>query len=93
MLLCAYNAPMTRLILYSTLGCHLCEMALDEIDIVISSRPYSIDEVDIADTPELMDRYGIQIPVLFNPVTEQALYWPFDRNDIYFFLFPERGEE
>ncbi len=82
----AYNSGMSGLILYSTLGCHLCELAMAEIHPVIDSSQWRIREVDIADDPDLMERYGDRIPVLFDPVTEKALFWPFDRHGVKEFL-------
>jgi glutaredoxin len=54
-----------RLTLYSKPGCHLC----DEMKAVIRrvSNKYSnmsLDEVDISTDPVLLDRYGLEIPVL-----------------------------
>ena len=70
---------MRDLILYSTLGCHLCELALDEVQPCIANTDWHIKEVDIADDPALLEAYGTSIPVLFIPEQEQKLYWPFDR--------------
>ncbi len=77
---------MQELILYSTVGCHLCELALDEISHCLSSRSLVIKEVDIADDPDLLKEYGVSIPVLFYSVTEEKLYWPFDRTAVNDFL-------
>ncbi len=77
---------MQELILYSTLGCHLCELALDEIGPCLSNRQLVVKEIDIADDPDLLKEYGISIPVLFYPVTKEKLYWPFDRVAVDDFL-------
>lgn len=62
-------------ILYHTLGCHLC----DEAELLLSELQWQgYEKVDIADDDELVERYGIRIPVLFHTKTEQALGWPFD---------------
>ncbi|WP_237363556.1 glutaredoxin family protein [Vibrio marisflavi] len=62
------------LTLYSTEGCHLCEMALELIDQLNLLR--ATDVVDIAFNDELFQRYGVTIPVIAFQDTE--LNWPFD---------------
>jgi hypothetical protein len=83
---------MHELILYSTLGCHLCELALEEVDIClkqnnqISDKAFKIKEVDIADDLSLMEAYGTSIPVLYLAQSDARLYWPFDSQDVAAFL-------
>lgn len=62
------------LILYSTEGCHLCEMAFDLLCEV--GLQQSVDIVDIAFNDELFSRYGVTIPVV--KVKDAELNWPFD---------------
>jgi hypothetical protein len=69
---------MIKLILYSTLGCHLCDLALDEIEPCLSNTSWVLEKVDIADDPDLLKQYGTSIPVLFFPAVDSRLYWPFD---------------
>ncbi|GHC31447.1 glutaredoxin family protein [Aidingimonas halophila] len=54
---------MTRLTLYTTLGCHLCERLEAEFA-RLSDDPVTLERVDIADDDELLARYGERIPVL-----------------------------
>ena len=79
-------AGMSELILYSTPGCHLCELAEAEVDAVITQGPWRLREVDITDDQELMRRYGVRIPVLFDPTNQRELSWPFDRYGVERFL-------
>ncbi len=62
------------LILYSTEGCHLCEMAFALLGQVGLTE--QTDVVDIAFDDELFSRYGVTIPVL--AYQQHELFWPFD---------------
>ncbi|MGH1440298.1 MAG: glutaredoxin family protein [Cellvibrionaceae bacterium] len=77
---------MKKLILYSTLGCHLCELALDEIQPCLDNTEWRLEEVDIADDPELLKLYGTSIPVLSVASVNKQLYWPFDQQGVSDFL-------
>lgn len=59
--------------LYTTPGCHLCELA-EEILHAVSVK---FDPVDIADDPDLIKRYGVRIPVVADQAGRE-LGWPFD---------------
>jgi predicted thioredoxin/glutaredoxin len=63
-----------ELTLYSTEGCHLCEMALELIKQVGLGEQVEI--VDIAFDDELFSRYGVTIPAV--KVDESEINWPFD---------------
>lgn len=76
---------MEPLIFYTTLGCHLCEQALELIDQVLDDR-YQFIEQDIADDDQLIERYGVRIPVLRRPEQDSELGWPFDINNLVDFL-------
>ena len=67
------HAPM--LALYATSGCHLCERAeaLVRGAVAVAFLP-----VEIADDAELLERYGVRIPVLRRVDTGEELDWPFD---------------
>lgn len=70
-------------ILYHTLGCHLCELAEQEIEKVRESgMEISYELVDIADNDDLMAQYGVEIPVLFSTTDKTSLKWPFSAHDI-----------
>ena len=64
--------------LYSTEGCHLCEMAYDLLKQV--QLVQKVNVVDIAFDDQLFSRYGVSIPVLSYQNSE--LNWPFDINEL-----------
>ena len=77
---------MINLILYSTVGCHLCEQAIDVIQIALQGQVCALDEIDIADDDALMEQYGIRIPVVKNPQNNKEVGWPFGPEDISLLL-------
>jgi glutaredoxin len=54
-----------RVLLYAKPGCHLCEDAREVIARVCADVGTTYDEVDITTDPDLVRRYGEQIPVTF----------------------------
>lgn len=60
------------LILYSTLGCHLCEQALG----LLQQQGVQVEERDIVDAESWLQAYATRIPVVSDGVRE--LDWPFD---------------
>ncbi|MCL9783109.1 glutaredoxin family protein [Vibrio sp. S4M6] len=60
--------------LYSTEGCHLCELAFGLISEL--NLGLKVEIVDIAFDDKLFERYGVTIPVLSYGASE--LGWPFD---------------
>jgi glutaredoxin len=79
------NTPVI-ITLYTTLGCHLCELALHLLQQAqqAQGRDLQIVEVEIADDDALMERYGIRIPVVC--VADTELGWPFDDEGLGQFL-------
>ncbi len=69
---------MQKIILYSTLACHLCDIAEEIIADCIGNSDFFLEKVDIADDPELLKKYGVSIPVLYLHKTAKELFWPFD---------------
>jgi len=63
----------TNLILYTTSGCHLCELAEE----ILYAQNLRFTPVDIADDIELIQRYGVKIPVIADQQGRE-LGWPFD---------------
>ena len=76
---------MTTLVLYSTLGCHLCEQALEMVTPSLASH-YQIKQVDIVDSEELMARYAVRIPVIVRQDSLAEIDWPFDQQEFLAFL-------
>ncbi len=67
-------------LLYSTLGCHLCDQALAIVRPQLSS--YSdIQVVDIADNEALFDLYGVRIPVVKHEGSGREIGWPFSESE------------
>jgi hypothetical protein len=83
---------MHEIILYSTLGCHLCELAIEQVehcldqDPTFSKNAIAIKEVDIAEDLALMEAYGTSIPVLYLASSDARLFWPFDSDGVATFL-------
>jgi glutaredoxin len=68
--------------LYGTAYCHLC----DEAEAILRESGIAADYVDIADDDELLEKYGIRIPVLKRVDTGAELGWPFDAEAVSRFL-------
>ena len=54
----------TQVIIYSKPGCHLCEEAKEAILKAGLAEHYTLNEVNIANDPELLARYKDDIPVI-----------------------------
>lgn len=67
------NTP--NLVLYTTLGCHLCEQAEA---LILAAAGATVRQVEISDDGGLLERYAIRIPVLHRRDTGEELDWPFD---------------
>lgn len=69
-----------RLILYTTLGCHLCDQAaLIIADVQAKHLPaLQVEAIDIADHDDLVEQFGIRIPVVLLEHRHSDLGWPFD---------------
>jgi len=67
-----------RLTIYSKPGCHLCDDMKSLIHRVIATHAnahtITLDEVDISTDPALLDRYGLEIPVLMIEGKKVAKY-------------------
>ena len=67
-----------RLTIYSKPGCHLCDVMKSTVRRVLSTRSAEpatfVDEIDISGDPELIDRYGLEIPVLLIDGKKAAKY-------------------
>lgn len=77
---------MKRILLYTTLGCHLCEQALSLLEALPEQASFELELVDIADDDGLVERYGIRIPVIQRVDNGQELGWPFDLQQLGAFL-------
>ncbi|AZC19808.1 glutaredoxin family protein [Pseudomonas aestus] len=71
--------------LFGTLGCHLCELAEAEL-MPLVEHGLMVELVDIADSQELFEAYGLRIPVLRRADNGAELGWPFDAEQVVAFL-------
>ncbi len=59
---------MSRVVLYTRVGCHLCEEAervlREERAAAASDLEFDLELVDIDRDPELARRYGVRVPVV-----------------------------
>lgn len=69
-----------------TVGCHLCDVAEQLIASSVDMQKYAIYQVDIADDDDLVERYGVKIPVLLDLESKEELEWPFDQSQLLEFL-------
>lgn len=72
---------MITLLLYTTAGCHLCELAATILQTLSHRHQLIIIPTEISDNSELAERYGIRIPVVQFP-DNTDIGWPFDQHDI-----------
>jgi len=72
---------MISLTLYTTAGCHLCDLADDILKTLVDHYSLTIIHTEIGDDDALVERYGVRIPVLKFP-DDSELGWPFERQDI-----------
>ncbi len=72
--------------LYTTLGCHLCEQAFALLHELRAELGLSIEPIEIADSDELIERYGVRIPVVTRADSVAELGWPFDAGQLKAFL-------
>ena len=73
---------MKTLFLYTTSGCHLCEEAEKLLKKLQASERIQWQPVEISDSDELIDRYGVRIPVVKEQGSEQEIGWPFSLEEL-----------
>ena len=71
--------------LFGTLGCHLCELAEEEL-MPLVEHGLMVELVDIAENEDWIEDYGLRIPVLRRLDTGAELDWPFDAEQVVAFL-------
>ena len=78
---------MTRLNLYGTSACHLCEEAESLLlSLQASGNSFQLHKIDIADDDHLMDLYGVRIPVISIEGSDSDLGWPFTEDEVLNYL-------
>jgi glutaredoxin len=58
------SLPHLRIVLYTRIGCHLCETAHEELALARRRYGFQLQSVDIDADPELVTKYGEQVPVI-----------------------------
>ena len=76
----------THLYLYGTAACHLCEEAAALLGNLYREAGFTWSEIDIAEDHDLLQRYGLKIPVLHHVDKAAELCWPFSTTDILAFV-------
>ena len=68
---------MSKVTVISRTGCHLCEIAIDKINLVKEQLKFDLEIKLINDLPELEQEYGEQVPVIMidNKIHD---YWRVD---------------
>jgi Glutaredoxin-like domain (DUF836) len=75
-----------KFVLFGTSACHLCEVAEGMLhEALRASGDLEMEKVDISDSDELFERYGILIPVIAHP-DGRELRWPFQEDELLRFL-------
>ena len=74
--------------LYGTVGCHLCELAEQQL-LFFVAEGWQVELVDIAEDDQLFERFSLTIPVLQHNATGKLLNWPFDKNTLRAFISAE----
>ena len=54
-----------KVILYGKKECCLCDDAMEILQKVNASLPFDLEKRDISDDGELLERFGLKIPVIF----------------------------
>ena len=57
--------PLPEVVLYTRVGCHLCDEAKEQLLQLRKQAAFELREVDIDRDPELQRRYNDEVPVIF----------------------------
>ncbi len=69
------------LILYTGPHCGLCDQAKSLIYSVLQDMDWCLQEVNIADSDELREKYAVRIPVIMTPDGREK-GWPFSAGQV-----------
>ena len=71
--------------LFTTLGCHLCEEAHEQLlSLARDGMDLTIELAEISDSETLIDQYGATIPVIRKD--DREIGWPFSADELETFL-------
>ena len=65
---------MSRVTLYTRVGCHLCEAAAAVLAAERERSWFALEVVDVDRDPELAGRYGVRVPVVAVDGVEEFEY-------------------
>lgn len=71
--------------LFTTAGCHLCDLALEQLQNLQQQMPFHIHSIEIGDDDALVAQYGVRIPVV-KCIDNAELSWPFTLPQLKAFL-------
>ena len=80
------SPPGRELLLYGTSGCHLGELAEQQL-LPWLEQGWCVELIDIADDDNLAERFALLIPVVERVSDGALLCWPFGQPDLQQFLF------
>lgn len=72
--------------LLGTSGCHLCELAEDQLQKAKAQRQFDHEEVDIAIQTEWQNQFAMLIPVIYHVSSGHYLNWPFSDTELLTFI-------
>ncbi|MDC0598790.1 glutaredoxin family protein [Gammaproteobacteria bacterium] len=81
---------MKKLFLYTTTACHLCETAKEIITPFLEQKHLELCCVEITESDELINKYGVRIPVVSIEENKtgllQEIEWPFNAQEFQRFI-------
>ncbi|MBV1906308.1 MAG: glutaredoxin family protein [Pseudomonadales bacterium] len=80
------SSSLRVLTLYSTSACHLCEQAISLLSNIPEVSEFKVVIQDISESVELVERFGLRIPVVQADSTACDLGWPFNEEDVKQYL-------
>ena len=65
---------MKALTLYTRVGCHLCDVMKERLDVIAQTHPFTLELVDIDRDAALKQQYDHEVPVLLVDGAKVAKY-------------------
>ncbi|MBB1485323.1 glutaredoxin family protein [Oceanospirillum sediminis] len=78
------------LYLYTTAGCHLCDMAMAIVHPLVQQQGIKLELVEISEQESLVEKYGVRIPVIRLDGQESDLGWPFEAEQAQAYLLSDQ---
>lgn len=61
----SYNDPMHDVVVYSRIGCHLCDVVKETLVELQGKADFTWREIDIDTDPDLRQKFNEEVPVVF----------------------------